>query len=167
MRARNALPLDDDITDRILIFLPDFASLHATMLASKAFYTVFKAHPNSITRAIAYNVAGPALPQAMRAIRYQHPESDGDDDGSDPVVPWAEADTISPITQDEIKELTANATVVGPLEDLFSMRSSPPPMPISFKPNYLFLFPDIRIDPTKFPSFRRWSPGASVGLCID
>jgi hypothetical protein len=45
MRALTALPLDDDIVDRIMIFCPTFGSLQATMLVSKAFYRVFKTHP--------------------------------------------------------------------------------------------------------------------------
>jgi hypothetical protein len=112
-----ALPLDDDIIDRILTFLPDFSALRATILASKQFHTVFKTHPNSIIRAVAYNITGPALPQAMRVIRHpSHSES------TPSSTPWAESHPISPITGEEARNLTANAAIVSSLEDLFSSR---------------------------------------------
>jgi len=75
MRNLNGLPLDDDVIDRILQFLPSFSTLYSAILTSKSFYQVYKAHPRSIIRAVAYNVIGPALPQALRAIRYQEHES--------------------------------------------------------------------------------------------
>jgi len=121
MRALSSLPLDDDIIDRFLTFLPCFSALGATLLASRHFYNVYKTHPNSVLRAVAYNVTGPALPQAMRVLRYT----------LDPVkfslstlsvMPWAETDSISPITDKEARKLTENAAVVAALEDLFSWR---------------------------------------------
>ncbi|KAK7468956.1 hypothetical protein VKT23_003455 [Stygiomarasmius scandens] len=75
MRNLNGLPLDDDVIDRILQFLPSFSTLYSAILTSKSFYQVYKAHPRSIIRAVAYNVVGPALPQALRAIRYQEHKS--------------------------------------------------------------------------------------------
>jgi hypothetical protein len=124
MRGLSALPLDDDIIDRILTFLPCFSALRATLLASKHFHTVFKMHPNSIIRAVAYNITGPALPQAMRVIRYspRRPDSEGDSESTPLPTPWAETHPISPITGEEARKLIANAAVVSALEDLFSSR---------------------------------------------
>jgi hypothetical protein len=45
MRAHSALPLDDDIVDRILTFCPTFVALQSMILVSKAFYNVFQTHP--------------------------------------------------------------------------------------------------------------------------
>lgn len=52
---------------------------------SKAFLAVFEAHPNSIIQAIAYKVTGPALPQAMRVVRYR-PGDAQLDVGEDPTT---------------------------------------------------------------------------------
>ncbi|KAF7290372.1 hypothetical protein HMN09_01295200 [Mycena chlorophos] len=73
MRALTGLPLDDDLIDRILIFCPTFETLQSAILVSKHFYRVFETHPKSITRAVAYNVVGAALPAALRVIRYPYP----------------------------------------------------------------------------------------------
>ena len=125
MRSLDSLPLD--VIDRILLFLPTFSALRAILLSSKSFNTIFKHHPNSIIRAIAYNITGPALPQAMRLLR-----TAGDRDlylVSDPpkhaLIAWAETDPISPV---ERCTLVKNAAVVKALEDLFSSRyfHSPP-----------------------------------------
>ena len=125
MRGLSSLPLDDDITDRILCFLPTFAALQATIVASRSFYTVFKAHPNSVLRAVVYNVTGPALPQALRVIRYHNLVPDSGAKSDIPSTPYPEAATISPISSDETRTLTRNASVVGALEDLFSWRYNP------------------------------------------
>ncbi|RDB14571.1 hypothetical protein Hypma_016314 [Hypsizygus marmoreus] len=116
MQLRNSLPLDDYIIGRLLTFLPSFSELSAMILASKSFYAVFEAHPNSVIRAVAYNAVGPALPQALRVLR-SHPP---DDENS--TQQWSEADPLSPITSHEICELIANAGVVEGLEDLISSR---------------------------------------------
>ncbi|KAJ7731599.1 hypothetical protein B0H16DRAFT_1583089 [Mycena metata] len=79
MRTLSALPLDDDILDRILTFCPTFITLQSTILVSKAFYNVFQTHPKSITRAVAYNLVGPALPQALRVVRYSYVDREGTD----------------------------------------------------------------------------------------
>ncbi|KAF8230080.1 hypothetical protein L208DRAFT_141033 [Tricholoma matsutake] len=125
MGALSSLPLDDDIIDRILTFLPSFSALGATILASKHFHTIFKSHPNSVLRSVAYNVTGPALPQAMRVIRYSPKQLDSEQDSlsnTPPIRPWAETDPISPITGEEASRLTENAAIVAALEDVFSSR---------------------------------------------
>ncbi|ESK88449.1 hypothetical protein Moror_14685 [Moniliophthora roreri MCA 2997] len=69
MRALNGFYLDDDIINRILCS-SDFGTLYAAILTAKSFYRVFQTHPNSILRAVAHNVSGPAISQALRYIRF-------------------------------------------------------------------------------------------------
>ncbi|KAJ7838055.1 hypothetical protein B0H13DRAFT_1912070 [Mycena leptocephala] len=59
--------LDDDIADRIMTF---FFYICHPILVSKAFC-------ESITRAVAYNIAGPALPPALHVLRYLYYNEDG------------------------------------------------------------------------------------------
>ncbi|RDB17923.1 hypothetical protein Hypma_000688 [Hypsizygus marmoreus] len=126
MRGLNSLPIDDDIVDRILSFLPSYSSLGATILSSKSFYNIFKLHPNSILRAVSYNVTGPALPQSLRVLRYtppvEHAFSQPDPLKTPPPPSWTETDPVSPITTQEARDLKKNAAVVNALEDLFSSR---------------------------------------------
>ncbi|KAF9464131.1 hypothetical protein BDZ94DRAFT_1257074 [Collybia nuda] len=120
MRSLTSLPLDDDIIDLVLTFLPNFPALGATILASKQIYNIFKIHPNSIIRAVAYNITGPALPQAMRLLRYAPPPEPNDPAPLQKI--WLESDPISPITNWEAHCLVKNATIVSSLENLFSSR---------------------------------------------
>ncbi|KAJ6629809.1 hypothetical protein B0H10DRAFT_1985439 [Mycena sp. CBHHK59/15] len=135
-------PLADDIVDRIMTFCPDFASLQATACVSKHFYHVYQTHPKSITRAVAYNVVGPALPQALRVIRYPYPEfmehtdDDGDGDGDDeedggggggddavdPSTLCPETHEVTLITAEEKWRLLEEARTTAALEDIFSLR---------------------------------------------
>ena len=93
MQAFNSLALSDDTIDRIVTFLPSFSALGATLLASKHFPTIFKRHPNSVLRAVAYNTTGPVLPQAMRVIHYSPQQLDPEQDCLS-VKPWAETNPI-------------------------------------------------------------------------
>ncbi|KIK94613.1 hypothetical protein PAXRUDRAFT_827819 [Paxillus rubicundulus Ve08.2h10] len=61
--------INADIVDRILTALPDFATLTSTILTCKAVYTIYRAHPASIQREVAYNFVGAALPEAIRYVR--------------------------------------------------------------------------------------------------
>ncbi|KAF8160443.1 hypothetical protein K438DRAFT_1859751 [Mycena galopus ATCC 62051] len=125
MRALSALPVDDDIVDRIMIFCPTFGTLQAIILVSKAFYSVYQTHPKSITRAVAYNMVGPALPQALRVIRYPYatPE-DGNRREDEPAAlatDCPEEHSPSVITTDEKARLQDNAKIIGALEDIYSL----------------------------------------------
>ncbi|KAG7094690.1 hypothetical protein E1B28_005509 [Marasmius oreades] len=125
MKALNGLPLDDDIVDRILIFSPDFTSLKNTILTAKAFHSVFKLHPKSIIRAVAYNVVGPALPQALRAIRYRIPAQDDADEQPEGEFDdsWeAEIGEHGSILPVEVVQLVENARAFRSLEEVFSLR---------------------------------------------
>ncbi|KAJ6603572.1 hypothetical protein DFH09DRAFT_1301359 [Mycena vulgaris] len=74
----SAMPLDVDIADRIMTFSPSFSTLQSTILVSKAFYSDFQSHPMSIIRAVTYNIVGPALPEALRVVRYPYHEHQED-----------------------------------------------------------------------------------------
>ncbi|KAF8164480.1 hypothetical protein K438DRAFT_1984628 [Mycena galopus ATCC 62051] len=65
--------LEDDIVERIMTCCPTFSTLESTIHVSKAFCNVFQTHPMSIMQAVAYNVVGPALPQALRVVRFPYP----------------------------------------------------------------------------------------------
>ncbi|KAJ7189283.1 hypothetical protein C8R46DRAFT_1206364 [Mycena filopes] len=82
MRSLNSLPLDDDILDQIFLFCPDFDTLNALQLTSKALRRVFLAHPISIHAAVARNLTGPAFPEALRYLRVGlvDPEDDANSD---------------------------------------------------------------------------------------
>ncbi|KAG6831992.1 hypothetical protein H0H92_006027, partial [Tricholoma furcatifolium] len=126
MRGLNSLPLDDDILDKILLSLPDYSTLRATILASKSFYRVFKAHTQSIIRSVAYNIAGIALPHALKVIRPIALSADRSTShrGAQP-KPCSEDDAetaVTHLTAQECRELTRNAEIVNTLEDHFSSR---------------------------------------------
>ncbi|KAJ8081549.1 hypothetical protein PM082_007394 [Marasmius tenuissimus] len=122
MKGLNGLPLDDDIVDRILMFSPDFATLKNMILTAKAFHAIFQIHPKSILRAVAYNVVGPALPQALRLVRYQvdEPDAPANEDPTDPE--GAETGEYAPIKPEETPQLIVKAKVVKGLEKLYSLR---------------------------------------------
>ncbi|GAW01124.1 hypothetical protein LENED_002703 [Lentinula edodes] len=90
MSNDNRLPVSDDIIDRILLFSPTFSSLKATILTCKSFYHVFQTHPKSIVRAVASNITGPALPQALECIR--HPDIAKCSHRFRPPTHWGESD---------------------------------------------------------------------------
>uniref|UniRef100_A0A0W0FMG1 Uncharacterized protein n=1 Tax=Moniliophthora roreri TaxID=221103 RepID=A0A0W0FMG1_MONRR len=122
MKGLNGLPLDDDIIDRILQFSPDFAALRAAILTSQSFHNIFRTHPKSILRTVAYNVTGPALPQALRCIRYQLPDTEDEDPATGNPVTQHETDERAPITKEETYELVKNANIARDFENLFNLR---------------------------------------------
>ncbi|KAG7445706.1 uncharacterized protein BT62DRAFT_932863 [Guyanagaster necrorhizus] len=135
IRGSNSLPLSDDVIEQIFHCLPSFASLQSTIRVCKDFHRIFNTHPKTTVRRVAYNIAGPALPQAMRLLRYRNendtdlPSSEGshaDDEVSSDYGPVsnsaAETTNGPPLTQSETKELTKIARVVSKLEDVFSFR---------------------------------------------
>ncbi|PBK97364.1 hypothetical protein ARMGADRAFT_1009399 [Armillaria gallica] len=136
IRGSNSLPLSDDVIEQIFHCLPSFSSLQSTIRVCKDFYKIFNAHPRTIVRRVAYNIAGPALPQAMRLLRYRS-EDDTDSSSSEgsahvddevlsdygPVSnSAAETTNGPPLTQSETKNLINIARVASKLEDLFSFR---------------------------------------------
>ena len=129
MKAMSGLPVDDDVLDRIFHFAPSVDALASLVLTSKAFHDVFSRHPTSINLATAYNIAGPALPQAIRIVRCPEyvPIYERDDDVNEKTADVettlaAETTEISPITTAEMRSLEHIADVVVKLENLFSIR---------------------------------------------
>ncbi|KAJ7800929.1 hypothetical protein B0H14DRAFT_3885345 [Mycena olivaceomarginata] len=114
-------PLDDDILDRIMSFCPTFGTLQATILVSKAFHRVFQAHPKSITRSVAYNIVGPALPQALRVVRYPYDGYTSDGDPSTMAETCPEDHDPTVITAAEKTTLEENSRVIAVLEDIYSL----------------------------------------------
>ncbi|KIJ65671.1 hypothetical protein HYDPIDRAFT_39589 [Hydnomerulius pinastri MD-312] len=109
-----------DIVYQILMAISDFASLAAIIATSKEIYSVYCAHHASIHRAIAYNLVGSALPQALRYVRcrrqgltFRPPNEmlEEDEVMENPVL-----------TCDEINDLTEVSASAKQLEDLFSWR---------------------------------------------
>ncbi|KAF7344101.1 hypothetical protein MVEN_01699800 [Mycena venus] len=121
MGSYNGLPLDDDILDRIMTFCPTFGTLQSTILVSKAFHRVFQAHPKSINRSVAYNIVGPALPQALRVVRYPYDGYTSDGDPSTMAEVCPEDHDPSVITAEEKETLQENSRVVAVLEDIYSL----------------------------------------------
>lgn len=109
-----------DIVYRILIHLPDFKSLATAILTCSGIYRVYSTHPTSVRRAIAYNLVGSALPQALRLVRCERQglrlrplhELLGEDELRK--NPW--------LSNDEIRDLCRLATNSQELEDIFSWR---------------------------------------------
>ncbi|KAF9257939.1 hypothetical protein L218DRAFT_1080639 [Marasmius fiardii PR-910] len=122
MKGLNGLPLDDDIIDRILMFSPNFVALKNIILTAKAFHNVYKLHPKSIIRAVAYNVVGPALPQALRAIRYSAPGQNADAEDQPEEALDMETGENGLILPHEIVQLIGNARQFKVLEEFFSLR---------------------------------------------
>ncbi|KAL0960749.1 hypothetical protein HGRIS_005772 [Hohenbuehelia grisea] len=124
MRQLTGLPIDDDLVVRILFFCPDFSTLQAFILTSKAIHQVYQRYPKSIVRAVAYNVAGPALPQALRLVRYKlkhAPDAEAPlDEESDSDDPPGESGQKDPLTKEETKALLRVARTAGRLEHIFS-----------------------------------------------
>ncbi|KAJ7818120.1 hypothetical protein B0H14DRAFT_2601543 [Mycena olivaceomarginata] len=93
MCALSAFPLDDDIVAHIMTFCSTFGSLHSATLVCHTFHRVFT-----------YNIVGPALPQALRLLRYPYP-NDKASAAIDPIILATncpeEHDTASLITAKE------------------------------------------------------------------
>ncbi|KAF7373097.1 F-box domain-containing protein [Mycena sanguinolenta] len=130
MRALSALPFDDDLLHLILSFCPTFADMQDMALVSKSFLSRISDAPKggnpSINNAVACNLVGPALPQALRVIRYPYPvdRSARDEQGEEPLAtacPEADMACASIITLEEEKQLCSNAEIVETLEDAYSL----------------------------------------------
>ncbi|KAJ7721896.1 hypothetical protein B0H16DRAFT_1699480 [Mycena metata] len=91
--------------------MPTFKSLSAALRISKTWYAVFQTHSRSILRAVAENVAGPALPDAVRALRYSVS---------------AKRKEVDQLTKQEYCRLVENAAVVRRLEVAFSLKYRDP-----------------------------------------
>ncbi|KAJ6608036.1 hypothetical protein B0H10DRAFT_2069371 [Mycena sp. CBHHK59/15] len=119
----SSLPVDEDVVDRILTFCPTFGTLQSAMLTSKSFYNVFATWPKSITRSVAYNIVGLALPQAICVLLSVKPDEPVNEYSDLLQSPWPETTDISmsPIANEKIL-LAKNAELVRCLEYIFSVR---------------------------------------------
>ncbi|KAK7694337.1 hypothetical protein QCA50_001520 [Cerrena zonata] len=127
--------LPSDIVDRILMSIPDFTTLSAALLTSKAHvYNVYQAHPKSVFHAVAYNITGPAIRQALcvakmaeEAEALYDEESDDSDEQATVIVELLSDDeqVIEKLLSDKnvTSVLRKNAKIVNKLEDLFSRRN--------------------------------------------
>jgi hypothetical protein len=118
MRAANRFVLDDDIVHRLLRLSFDFSMLQSFVLSCRAVHAVYKSHPKSINRAVAYNIVGPVLPQALQLIKNRSSDDRSAEESSH--VPPVDATTI--ISQHEMDALEHDEDVVMRLEDMFSLR---------------------------------------------
>ncbi|KAJ7727597.1 hypothetical protein B0H16DRAFT_251445 [Mycena metata] len=100
--------------------MPTLKTLSAALRVSKTWYEVFQTHPKSILRAVAENVVGPALPDAVRVLRYS---ADSTTTGSN--------EEIDQLTKQEHRRLAANAAVASRLEVAFSLQYRDPLSPAS------------------------------------
>ncbi|KAJ6560099.1 hypothetical protein B0H19DRAFT_1146496 [Mycena capillaripes] len=116
MTTTSGVPnLPNDILDRILQWAPTFQTLQTAILVSKGWYQVFQTHPKSIIRSVAKNVVGPALPDAVRVLRYScNTATKGSDDDMDA------------LTGSEFRCLQTNAAMVRQLEVAFSSKYRDP-----------------------------------------
>ncbi|KAF8180675.1 hypothetical protein K438DRAFT_1841649 [Mycena galopus ATCC 62051] len=126
MRALTSLPFDDDLVHLIMTFCTSFDALENIALVSKTFYRVYQTHPKSIAYAVAANVVGPALPQALRVIRYPYPadRKARDEQGEEPLAkacPEGDMIAASGITVKEEHTLYDNMDTVQTLEDIYSL----------------------------------------------
>ncbi|KAJ7452571.1 hypothetical protein FB451DRAFT_1409255 [Mycena latifolia] len=81
------------------------------ILVCKSIYSVFSARPTSINSAVAYNVAGPALADAVRAVRCsQNPG---------PAPPLSATPESLMFSPREMHELDQNALIAQKFEDIF------------------------------------------------
>lgn len=63
--------LPEDVIHDLLCALPDFGTLSAAIRLSKSHtYDVFVAHRGAILYAVARNLVGPCLPQAVKVLRW-------------------------------------------------------------------------------------------------
>ncbi|KAJ7098583.1 hypothetical protein B0H15DRAFT_821305 [Mycena belliarum] len=82
MRIRGST-LSDDVLTHVLAASPTFSTLYAAAGVCKTWQGVFVAHPRSLVLTVAHNVVGPALPQAIRFLRYPYPPKTENSWGSD------------------------------------------------------------------------------------
>ncbi|KAG1821092.1 uncharacterized protein BJ212DRAFT_1337358 [Suillus subaureus] len=109
-----------DLVECVLRFLPDFQCLASTILTSKTIYSVFQQHSRSVVHSVAYNLIGPALPQALRFVRCQNMQL-----YSKPVGELFGEDDIQKnpvLSNQDITSLMVIPMSVQGLESLFSWR---------------------------------------------
>ncbi|KAF7337217.1 hypothetical protein MSAN_02274100 [Mycena sanguinolenta] len=140
----------NEVIGHVLASSPDFDTLHASLGVCSTWNRAFETQPASILLSVARDVVGPALPQAVRFIRYPYPEKiqndwvheddeaeedpeatedDSDEEGKPakaktkvPKPKMPENTPIGKLTPEERMRLQKNAGTVGKLEEIFSLR---------------------------------------------
>ena len=111
MSAPTLANLPYDVIDRLLVVLPDFDTLAAAIKTCKHIYDTFCHHPKSTMRAVALNITGPALPDAIDLIRWQTS-----------MVHDRDSETVlTQMTYEESNLLLENAATVDYLSRLYSI----------------------------------------------
>ncbi|KAJ6464546.1 hypothetical protein C8R45DRAFT_1024371, partial [Mycena sanguinolenta] len=141
--------MPNEVLGHVLASSPDFDTLHASLAVCSTWNRAFETQPASILQSVARDVVGPALPQAVRFIRYPYPEkiqndwvqeddegeadSEAAEDDSDeegpvkakakvPKPKMPENTTIGKLTPEERMRLQKNTGTVAKLEELFSLK---------------------------------------------
>ena len=91
----------------VLKGLSDFETLAALIKTCKYIYNIFVAGPESVVDAVAYNLVGPALPQALL------------------LLPGWTADGGLYLARRGARETAEHASVVSQMEDTYSLRCAP------------------------------------------
>ncbi|KAJ7469956.1 hypothetical protein B0H11DRAFT_2435097 [Mycena galericulata] len=148
--ALAGISIPNDVTNHLLSASPDFSTLHSAIGVCKTWHRIFKAHPKAVMRSVAFNLAGPALPQAVQLLRYPYEEKrsewsdpDGDENDADeeededpaeddtlPVklttakslAASSESADIGDLSLEEKAQLQKNAKIVQNLEGIFRLR---------------------------------------------
>ena len=111
--------LPADVLHQILVRLPDFHSLAATIKVSKYFNAVFQDHRKTILTSVALNLVGDALPYALRLSLWLDKP-----DGKfvlrfDESIEAAMA-SLATLSRAQRRLIEANALAIEKLEDMFS-----------------------------------------------
>jgi hypothetical protein len=113
------LPLD--IVDHILSFIPDFRTLAAAILTSKAhIFKSFQSHKQAILTSVALNLVGPSLPHAVAtavnvALSYEQIQNADFDERM-----TTTRDRLMSLTRESRTFLESSIPIMDKLEDIFS-----------------------------------------------
>ena len=112
--------LPADVVDHLLTALPDFKTLAAFIKVSKTYiYDVFLAHKQTILTAIALNVVGPTLPQALSVAVCNYSSNPDPGRNYDESMANAQASLMC-LTSWQCKSLEDGPAIMDELEDLYS-----------------------------------------------
>ncbi|KAH8834725.1 hypothetical protein DL96DRAFT_1701754 [Flagelloscypha sp. PMI_526] len=124
-----------DLTERLFTFIPDFGTLKYTVLVNRNCWDVFKNRKEWILHQVSLNVAGLAVDDALRLIRYNFSDWWHSYEGASLCEYWDNvldnyveyqppvwSATKHPVKPNEMKSLEKVATEAERLEDLFSFR---------------------------------------------
>ncbi|KIY63486.1 hypothetical protein CYLTODRAFT_426059 [Cylindrobasidium torrendii FP15055 ss-10] len=126
--------LPDDVLQDILEQCPDYATLSTATLLCKRLHDIAEQHPKSIAKAVATNLIGPALPQAMRVVRYRQmmssasdTEEDGDEEECE-IPATVDMDAVQETIEEGLLSIEEKQTItrlsdtLKTLEDAFSWK---------------------------------------------